>query len=117
MRISSTCTGIVNTRAALGSVPDRGPSCSGVLNLKPKSYASVRERESDEKRETYTPPHLLAAPDNLVPSDKYTHAVAEVRDPDNRVMGTGFWDYAHFWSRDVRARAVEHGKEGGRRSS
>jgi hypothetical protein len=77
----------------------------------------VRERESDEKkRETYTPPHLLAAPDNAIPPDKHSHAIAEVCDTDDRVMGTRFWDYAHFWCRDVRARAVEHGKEGGRRS-
>ena len=90
IRISSACTGIVNTRAALGSVLDRGPSCNGVLNFKKMRNWSEKRRAKKNKIETYTPPHLLVAPDNAVPPDKHAHAVAEVRDPNDRVVGTRF---------------------------
>jgi hypothetical protein len=69
-----------------------------------------------KKEKTYTPPHLFAAPDNAALPDKHTHAIAEVRDPNDCVMGTRFWDYAYFRRRDMGARAVKHGKEGSRRS-
>jgi hypothetical protein len=58
---------------------------------------------------TYPPPHLLAAPDNVVSADEHAHAVTEVRNPDDCIVGTGICDHTNFGGGNMRARAVEHG--------
>ena len=57
---------------------------------------------------TYSPPHLLTAPDNVTSPDQHSHAIPEVRDSDNRIMGLRIRNYTYFGRKGVRACAVEH---------
>ncbi len=104
-RMSSAHTGSVITCAALGGVLEAGPSCSGVLNWE----QSVDKNESGRgEGMTYGPPHLLTSPDDVSSPNQHAHAISEVCDSDNRIMGLRICDYTHFGCGNVRACTVQH---------
>jgi len=89
------------------------------------------EIEEKDRERTYTPPHFVASPDDIVAADEHAHAIAEMGDADDGVVRrVVVLDLHQTWDRFVRGalcvvpfwglgglgqwtRMVENGEEGG----